>query len=767
MDQIEVFSNRTLLNCKGDRWQTLPTDHKGQQLLQQSLVYADERKRKCTLDTGAQKEGTEDLSFAAMGQEAGKPTWPKPAGGYQTITGRRYGRRHAYVSFRPSLTNLERNSSQHGECEGLELDDVQQENSLCSSPLAQGCSALADVPLSATVGSERPLVQAELSQAPKTDTASCSPGYYGLGDNSILNSSVSSDDILDSCVEYSSTEHNNMSGQNGITFVNIDSYEPDSSDGEEEGGQPNLSLGKEEAGIFQETLESVLSELEKEVDSFSDLQSHLSKFTHNASSNSFEDLRSVPFQRHSSTEPDTIHQTKTLVKTPSEDDLLIKNNISTICDLEQQKNAADPTIKTPVGIYNDSSTNNGKVDQGNSSELVVRPKVRKQNSVNHLEKKQSLTTEEDEKNSARRRSENVDVQQHSSERVLKQSKEKINSSMFFDPRDYEGAPKKTKGELRKQNISLLDSKSKVDDKAFWDEFEDCGKNLSSSNKDEDSSECSDGEWSASLLSYFSVTVKDQSSSDESWETLPGKEEQEPEVQSDSSGVEEEHNEFGFQAGEQTSLEDGEIPWLQYHEELESSSDEENDQVSHFVHPGFFMLDGNNNLEDDSSMSEDLDVEWRLLDEFGDGLGVAQAISYVDPQFLTYMALEERLAQAMETALAHLESLAIDVEQAHPPASKESIDCLPQIIITEDHSAVGQEQCCAICCNEYIKEEIVTELPCHHFFHKSCITLWLQKSGTCPVCRHVLAPVLPEMATPTVTLLPDHDSTPSVHSTSTQ
>lgn len=60
------------------------------------------------------------------------------------------------------------------------------------------------------------------------------------------------------------------------------------------------------------------------------------------------------------------------------------------------------------------------------------------------------------------------------------------------------------------------------------------------------------------------------------------------------------------------MEDGEIPWLQSHEEIESSSDEENDQVSHFVHPGFFMLDGNNNLEDDSSMSEDLDVEWRYV-----------------------------------------------------------------------------------------------------------------------------------------------------------
>lgn len=41
------------------------------------------------------------------------------------------------------------------------------------------------------------------------------------------------------------------------------------------------------------------------------------------------------------------------------------------------------------------------------------------------------------------------------------------------------------------------------------------------------------------------------------------------------------------------------------------------------------------------------VFFRLLDEFGDGVGVAQVISYVDPQFFTYMALEERLAQAME------------------------------------------------------------------------------------------------------------------------
>ncbi|XP_063151423.1 E3 ubiquitin-protein ligase Praja-2 isoform X3 [Candoia aspera] len=696
-----------------------------------------------------------------MGQEAGKPTWPKPAGGYQTITGRRYGRRHAYVSFRPSLMNQERYSNQHSEeCEGLELDNVPKENLLCSSPRVQVCSPLADASLLPNVGLEEPLCEAESSQAINTDTSIFSPSCYNLCDSQILANNESSN----GSVESGSEEHNNLHGQSGIAFVNIDSYEPDSSDGEEDGYQNVVSLAKEETELFQETLDNMLSKLEKDMDSFSDLQSHLPSFSHNTISKSFEDLRLVPFRRLSSIESDTVHQNKSLLKTSNEEPLA-KNNLVSSYELEQQiSSIAEPTVRTHVGICDALSTTSMKVDQENSAELVVRPKVRKQNPISQIDKKPSVMNEEEEKRSTKMWNENVDVQECSAEVITKHSKEK-KSNTVFDPKEYELAQKKVKNEPRKQNTTLQD-KSKIDDSAFWEEFEDCGRNLSSSNKDEDdSSECSDGEWSASLPSYFSVTVKDQSSSDESWETLPGKEEQEPEEQSDSSGVEEEHNEFGFQAREQTSLEDGEIPWLQYHEEIESSSDEENDQASHFVHPGFFMLDGNNNLEDDSSMSEDLDVEWRLLDEFGDGLGVAQAISYVDPQFLTYMALEERLAQAMETALAHLESLAIDVEQAHPPASKESIECLPQIIITEEHNAVGQEQCCAICCSEYIKEEIVTELPCHHFFHVTCITLWLQKSGTCPVCRHVLALGLPETASPMFTFFPDQDSTASVQSAS--
>ena len=60
------------------------------------------------------------------------------------------------------------------------------------------------------------------------------------------------------------------------------------------------------------------------------------------------------------------------------------------------------------------------------------------------------------------------------------------------------------------------------------------------------------------------------------------------------------------------MEEGEIPWLQYNEVNESSSDEGTEPANEFAQPDAFMLDGNNNLEDDSSVSEDLDVDWRYV-----------------------------------------------------------------------------------------------------------------------------------------------------------
>ncbi|XP_043824930.1 E3 ubiquitin-protein ligase Praja-2 isoform X3 [Dromiciops gliroides] len=630
--------------------------------------------------------------LSAMGQESGKPTWPKPAGGYQTITGRRYGRRHAYVSFKPSLTNQERSSSQQsGECEGLELGDVQKKKAPCCNPLVQVRPSLSGIPLLEHAGAEIPMCRAALTQATERSPSPFSAIHHSLEGSETSGSNLNLDNSSGHSSRYTPRKYVSYV-KNGIAFVNIDSYEPDSSDGEDN-SQVGISTVKMETGKFQETLDDMLSDLEKGVDSLSGLQSKFS--TYNLREG-FEERAPTSLMKYSGSDTEfVLHNNRTLERSSAEDEAVAKKYLNYSSCERQRKNLIEVPIRTPVDVHNELNTSDGKKNQGNSSELVVRPKVRKQAGSSQLDRKNLFNSDEDEKSNSERWRENSEAEEIHSEGLLRSFKDKKNSSMFFDPRDYEGAQKKMKYQIKPETVTVQERQAIVDDNTFWNSFEDYCRYYY---KGEDSSECSDGEWSASLP-HFSAREKDQSSSDESWETLPGKEEHEPELQSNSSGPEEDNPEFSFHTG--------------------------------------------------------------LLDEFGDGLGVAQAISYVDPQFLTYMALEERLAQAMETALAHLESLAVDVDQAHPPASKESIDCLPQTIVTEDHTAVGQEQCCAICCSEYIKDEIITELPCSHFFHKPCVTLWLQKSGTCPVCRHVLAPILPE-ATAAPPLLSDLDSLPSFH-----
>ncbi|NXK13202.1 PJA2 ligase, partial [Herpetotheres cachinnans] len=677
-----------------------------------------------------------------MGQKGGKLVWHKPAG-YHTITGRRYGRRHAYVHFRPSSNSQSRDDHKHNEdCEQLELEDVQRENSLCYSPLVQVSSGLLDEPLPQNAVNEEPISHSTPSQNFEVNTPPFCLFSYDLEGNqmsrNLTNPSGNSVDFR-GC--------NDLNGQNGIALVNIDSSKPDSNDGEQDDDKDRSSLAREETGVFQERLENMLSELVKDCMPFSDVQSKLSTLTHSVPRECCKETGPVPLMGDFSIDAGLACLDNRTFRSSAEHQAVqsISSNPSGSNHKTQQiKNIADVGIGPPIAIGNELNVNGGNTDQGNSPELVVRPKVRKQNTANQLER-ENLFSSDDEENGSLRRPMFPQVCQDCAECPLRNSR-KVSSSIIFDSREYEGHQKNTE-------IDLRENAAAQEHRTFCSELQDHVRQ-SISQRDEDSSECSDGECFTAVPTYFTGVEKDQSSSAESWKTVPCSRECGPEVQSSSSGVGK-NTDFHFQGGEQILLEEGEIPWLQYHEELQISSEEENDPISDIVNPGFFLLDGNNNLEDDSSVNEDLDVEWRLLDEFGDGLGLAQAIPHTDVQFIPLIVREGRLQQVMESALENLVSL--EFEETPPPATKETIDCLPHIVITDN----GQEQCCTICCSEYVEDEIVTELPCHHLFHKLCVTHWLQKSGTCPVCRHVLAPVLPEAAAATVSFPSDHDSASSV------
>jgi len=42
--------------------------------------------------------------------------------------------------------------------------------------------------------------------------------------------------------------------------------------------------------------------------------------------------------------------------------------------------------------------------------------------------------------------------------------------------------------------------------------------------------------------------------------------------------------------------------------------------------------------------------------------------------------------------------------------------------------------CAICISEIEGDDPITELPCGHCYHSTCVHSWLRQSATCPMCR---------------------------------
>lgn len=72
----------------------------------------------------------------------------------------------------------------------------------------------------------------------------------------------------------------------------------------------------------------------------------------------------------------------------------------------------------------------------------------------------------------------------------------------------------------------------------------------------------------------------------------------------------------------------------------------------------------------------------------------------------------------------------------PPASKEAIDDLPNVVITAD-VVNSDSNSCAVCMNEFEVDSSVKQMPCKHLFHSDCLIPWLQLHNSCPVCRYEL------------------------------
>ena len=71
----------------------------------------------------------------------------------------------------------------------------------------------------------------------------------------------------------------------------------------------------------------------------------------------------------------------------------------------------------------------------------------------------------------------------------------------------------------------------------------------------------------------------------------------------------------------------------------------------------------------------------------------------------------------------------------PPAALSYINSLREQVITSDDLIEENNKECLICLDENRLGGKAVKLPCGHLYHKECITEWLRKQGSCPVCRY--------------------------------
>jgi len=132
--------------------------------------------------------------------------------------------------------------------------------------------------------------------------------------------------------------------------------------------------------------------------------------------------------------------------------------------------------------------------------------------------------------------------------------------------------------------------------------------------------------------------------------------------------------------------------------------------------------------------------WDARDQTGYELtGTLQGLLASQNEDLT--AVLQRLA-AMDAAGALDESLARSVRRVllmgtaltGARLADDDVRSLPKVRFD-----LKEEQQCSICLEHFRQGELLTQLPCDHFFHVDCIAKWFQRSAQCPLCRSECAP----------------------------
>jgi len=104
---------------------------------------------------------------------------------------------------------------------------------------------------------------------------------------------------------------------------------------------------------------------------------------------------------------------------------------------------------------------------------------------------------------------------------------------------------------------------------------------------------------------------------------------------------------------------------------------------------------------------------------------------------TYSRAQPDLMEILRMFLREDEDALLDLlpqgERLAPPAAKHIVQELPRRPPSEEE--LKNQTKCPVCLVSF--DAVVIEMPCGHSFHSDCLLPWLQKTNSCPLCRHEL------------------------------
>jgi len=77
----------------------------------------------------------------------------------------------------------------------------------------------------------------------------------------------------------------------------------------------------------------------------------------------------------------------------------------------------------------------------------------------------------------------------------------------------------------------------------------------------------------------------------------------------------------------------------------------------------------------------------------------------------------------------------DTSQNDSKINKCDFNKLLEIVCEEDDS--DPDEVCPICIDKFVKNDVMSKLPCNHLFHKDCTKKWLVSHNACPICRRAV------------------------------